>query len=258
MLTCYDHPTAVLEDRAGIDVVFVGDSVGTNVLGYEDEREVTMDDMVHHLRAVRRGVSSAYLLADLPYMSCETPQDALDNARTFVSHGADGVKLEGPKPDIVGHLTAHGIEVCGHLGLNPQFHDKKGLHAKTASASVELIRDALALEEAGAGFIVFEKVPEEVGRIVTESLGIPTIGIGAGRYTDGQVLIVNDMLGVNSFHLEHASRYDELGARAADALGRYADDVQCGRFPAEENVRHLPPEELNEWQRRIKQEGVTC
>ncbi len=244
MLTCYDYPTAVLEDNAGIDVILVGDSVGTNVLGYESERQVTMDDMVHHLRAVRRGVSSAYLLVDMPYMSCETPAMALDNARLMLSHGADGVKLEGPKEDAVRHLANQGVEVCGHLGLNPQLHDKKALRAKTCASALELVESALGLERAGAGLIVFELIPEEVGRLVTEKLTVPTIGIGAGRHTDGQVLIINDLLGANSFALRHVAKYDDFNARTADALRRYVDDVTAGRFPGEANVRHLAPEEL--------------
>ena len=244
MVTCYDHPTAMLEDRAGIDVILVGDSVGTNVLGYESERQVTMEDMIHHLEAVRRGVSDAYLLVDLPYRSCETPADALDNARRLLSHGADGVKPEGLREDVVRALMEDGIEVCGHLGLNPQLHDKKAFHAKTGASAITLFKDALALETAGASLLVLEMIPEEVGRMVTTALKIPTIGIGAGRHTDGQVLVVNDLLGINTFALRHVSKYEDLNARSTDALRRYIEDVAGGRFPGEANVRHLEPAEL--------------
>ncbi len=243
VLTCYDYPTARVQDEAGMDVIFVGDSLGTNALGYEHEREVTMADMVHHLRAVRRGVREAYLLVDLPYMTYETPEAALDNARTLIGHGADAVKLEGPRPEIVRHLVGSGIEVWGHLGLNPQLHEKKGLHAKTAAAAVELLQDALALQEAGAALLVLELVPEEVGRLVTERLTIPTIGIGAGRYTDGQVLIVHDLLGISPFMLRHVTKYEDLNARSLEAIGRYVGDVRQRRFPLEQNVRHLSEQE---------------
>ena len=243
MLTCYDYPTAVWEDEAGVDIIFVGDSVGTNVLGYESEKDVTLDDMVHHLKAVRRGVREAYLLADLPYLTYETPDAALQSASVLVSHGADGVKLEGFRPEIVSHLVRNGIEVCAHLGLNPQLHERKGLQAKTAAAAAKLISDSLALQEAGAWIIVYELIPEEVAREATDRLSIPTIGIGAGVHTDGQVLIVSDMLGINSFDLKHVLKYEEFHGKAGHAIREYIADVHSGRFPTSENVRHLSEEE---------------
>ena len=238
-LTCYDYPTAVLEERAGVDVILVGDSVGTNVLGYSSEREVTMDDMVHHLKAVRRGVSTAYLLADLPFKSYETKPQALANAQRFIAEGADGVKLEGSPIEIISHLHGHGIQVWGHLGLNPQVHEKMALQAKTANTAVQLIRDSLILEKAGIGALILEMIPEIVGKAVTERVRVPTIGIGAGRYTDGQVLIAQDLLGVNSFELKHVTRYDDLAGRMVAAFRQYAQDVETGDFPTAENVRHL-------------------
>ncbi|MFC1735714.1 3-methyl-2-oxobutanoate hydroxymethyltransferase [Candidatus Hydrogenedentota bacterium] len=252
MLTCYDYPTAVWEDEAGVDIIFVGDSVGTNVLGYESEREVTMDDMVHHLRAVRRGVSTAYLLCDLPYMTCETPEQALENASLLLSHGADGVKLEGFKPNIVKHLAEHEIEVCAHLGLNPQIHDKAGLKAKEVDSAIKLIEDSLALEEAGACFIVYEVVPEEVAQEATQRLSIPTIGIGAGRHTDGQVLIVSDMLGINAFDLRHSKKFEDFHGRAIKAIEAYVSDVQRGLFPEERHARHLQTFELEAFKKKIR------
>ena len=243
MLTCYDYPTAVWEDEAGVDIIFVGDSVGTNVLGYKSEKEVTLDDMVHHLRAVRRGVRHAYLLADLPYLTYETPEDALESASILVSHGADGVKLEGFRPDVVSHLATNRIEVCAHLGLNPQIHEKKGLRARTAKAAANLISESMAMQEAGARIIVYELIPEEVAREATRRLSIPTIGIGAGRQTDGQVLIVSDMLGINSFDLRHVRKYEQLHERAARAIGQYIVDLRTGDFPGEENARQLSVEE---------------
>ena len=243
MLTAYDYPTAVWEDEAGVDIIFVGDSVGTNVLGYKSEKEVTLDDMVHHLRAVRRGVRHAYLLADLPYLTYETPEAALESASILVSHGADGVKLEGFRPDIVSHLVTNQIEVCAHLGLNPQIHEKKGLRAKTAKAAGNLISESMAMQEAGAWIIVYELIPEEVARQATRRLSIPTIGIGAGRHTDGQVLIVSDMLGINSFDLRHVRKYEQLHERATRAIGQYIVDLRTGEFPGDENARQLSAEE---------------
>ena len=156
MLTCYDYPMARVQEAAGVDVIFVGDSVGTNMLGYASEREVTLGDMIHHLKAVRRGVSQAYLLVDLPYMTYETPEMALGTARRLLGLGADGVKFEGFREAVVRHLSGHGIEVWAHLGLNPQLHEKKALHAKTAGDAIELVENALRLEAAGAGFLVLE------------------------------------------------------------------------------------------------------
>jgi 3-methyl-2-oxobutanoate hydroxymethyltransferase len=243
MLTCYDYPTSVWEDEAGVDIVFVGDSVGTNVLGYESEKEVTLDDMIHHLKAVRRGVQRAYLLVDLPYLTYESPEDAVRNARSLISHGADGVKLEGFRPDIVSHLVQDGIQVCAHLGLNPQIHETKGLRAKTARAAESLISESVALQDAGAWLMVYELIPEEVAREATRRLSIPTIGIGAGRHTDGQVLIVSDMLGINDFDLRHVRKYDNLHDRATQAIRRHVAEVRSSEFPSIENVRHLSDEE---------------
>ena len=155
MLTCYDYPTAVLQDAAGIDVIFVGDSVGTNMLGYTSETEVSMDDMIHHLKAVRRGVTNAYLLVDMPYKSYDTPKLALRNARTFVENGADGVKLEGMQENIIKYLVDNDIEVVGHLGLNPQFHKRRAVQGKTIEDATKLIEDSIALEKCGVIALVF-------------------------------------------------------------------------------------------------------
>jgi 3-methyl-2-oxobutanoate hydroxymethyltransferase len=242
MLTCYDYPTACLEDQARIDVIFVGDSVGTNVLGYASEREVTMADMVHHLKAVRRGVRQAYLLVDLPYGSYDTPELALEHARLLLEHGADAVKLEGGQAQagIVQHLTAHGIAVCGHIGFTPQTMRRPGRPGRVYGRSVEqardLLRNAAALESAGAIMVVLELVPEPLARLVTERLRIPTIGIGAGRYCDGQVLVVNDVLGITPFAVRLARRYQQFGELGLEAIRRYRDDVERGTFPTQENT----------------------
>ena len=248
MLTGYDCPTAQWLEAAGIDVVLVGDSVGRNVLGYADEKEVTMDDMVHHIKAVRRGLKSSYLLGDMPYETCETPEDALANARRFIECAADGVKLEGMKPEVIKRLTQEGIEVCAHLGLNPQIHKKVTLQGKTAASAVALIEDSLALEAAGAVMMIYELMPEEVARVASQRLSIPTIGIGAGRHTDGQVLVFHDLMGINTMDFRHSRKYEDLNARVLEALKKFAADVAVGRFPGEENTRHLSEKEKTEFE----------
>lgn len=249
-LTAYDYPTALLEDKAGIDMIFVGDSVGTNILGYESEKEVTLDDIIHHLKAVRRGVSQAYILADLPYGTYETPQQALENAQKLIDSGADGVKFEGVREDIVTLLVSHKIEVCPHLGLQPQTAQKKAFQGKSFLQAKEIIEGALALEKAGAVLLLLELIPEELGKIITEKANIPTIGIGAGRFTDGQVLIVNDILGITPRKLKLAKSYQDYQNLTAKAIAQYIEEVEQKQFPTLENSRSMPAEELkqlDEW-----------
>lgn len=250
VLTCYDSPTAAWQEAAGVDVVFCADSVGTNLLGYDDERQVTMDDMIHHLKAVRRGLrGDAYLLADLPYGSSDHPPEALDNSLRFTALGADGVKLEGFKPDVVAALAARDIDVWSHLGLNPQIHEAKRIKARTARAAARLVERSLRLEEAGASFLVLELIPEEVARAVTERLTIPTIGIAAGRYTDGQVLVVTDILGVHEFDLRHVRRYAEFARLGTRGIAAYVEDVRQRRFPAAGQAWRMRQGEADEFER---------
>jgi 3-methyl-2-oxobutanoate hydroxymethyltransferase len=245
MLTGYDYPTACLEDQAGVDIILVGDSVGTNVLGYASEREVTMEDMVHHLKAVRRGVMQSYLLADLPYQSYATPELASANARTLLTHGADAVKLEGglEQTDTIRRLTEQGISVCGHIGFTPQTLHQPGRKARVQgrsfAAAVALLESAMALEQAGATLLVLELMPEALGKAITECLRIPTIGIGAGRFCDGQVLIIHDLLGLTPFHLKFVKRYQHYRDLTLQAIGQYICDVEGGRFPADEHAFHM-------------------
>ncbi len=247
MLTCYDYPTARWEDEAGVDIIFVGDSVGTNILGYQSEQDVTLADMIHHLKAVRRGTKNAHLLVDMPYGTCDTPEAALANAQALIEHGADGVKIEGARIDEVALLSRNNIQVCSHLGLTPQTDTTHGFRAKTASAAVDLAADVFAIQQAGAAFILFETIPEEVAKYLTEQLSVPTIGIGAGRFTDGQVLVVLDLLGCSPFNFRHNRKYDDFHNRAMRALTQYVDDVQAGRFPAEDNLRHMADPELDDF-----------
>lgn len=249
-LTCYDYPTAVLQDKAGVDVIFVGDSVGTNVLGYEDETQVTMDDIVHHLKAVRRGVKESFILADLPHLSYQNPEQALENSKRLISHGADCVKLEGLHEDVVKCLIEHNIPVCGHLGLLPQTQQKKAVQGKTFDQAKEIITAAQKLENYGIFMLVLELVPEELAQLISQKLKIPTIGIGSGRYTDGQVLIVNDILGITPRKFRLAKKYQDFQTLTLDAIENYSRDVEEHVFPSEENLRHMVEtefEELNRW-----------
>lgn len=235
MLTCYDYPTALMEEKAGIDIVFVGDSVGMNVLGYESDTEVTMADMLHHLKAVRRGVTTAYLLVDMPYKTYDTPDHALENAATLLSCGADGVKLEGwEKEAVVKALAENGIDVCAHIGHNPQIHGSRRLvRGRTYSKGKALIQSALALENAGAKLIVLEMVTAEISKIITEKLKIPTIGIGSGGYCNGQVLVIHDILGIGALALTYTKEYEDYENLTFQAICRYKNDVEGGLFPTE-------------------------
>ena len=253
MLTCYDYPTALLEDRAGIDIILVGDSLGTNILGYQSEAEVTLEDIIHHLKAVRRGVSQAYILADLPYGTYDTPERALDSAQKLLFYGADGVKLEGLKKEVIAHLVNHGIDVCGHLGLLPQTHTKKTVRGKSFVEAKEIIEGALTLETIGVFMLLFELIPEEVAKIITEKVKVPTIGIGAGRFTGGQVLIINDILGITPRQLKLAKRYQDYQSLTFQAIARYQEDVEQILFPARENICPMPEAELKQLTQWVQQ-----
>jgi len=247
MLTAYDFPTAQLEDQAGVDSILVGDSVGTNMLGYASELEVTMADMVHHVAAVKRGTKRAYLIADLPFGSVNEPLEAFENSSRLLDAGAECVKLEGwsEKVDIISYLAKKGIEVCAHIGYNPQIHGPKPkTFGKDAPQALELIKSAIALENAGAVLLVIEKVPEEVSEIISKKLTIPVIGIGSGRKCDGQVLVVNDILGVTPMALKHAKKYMDYRTLAAEAIKSYVNEVGSHVFPSDENSRHIDPVEL--------------
>lgn len=247
MLTAYDFPTAQLEDQAGVDSILVGDSVGTNMLGYASEQEVTMADMVHHVAAVKRGTKRAYLIADLPFGSVNEFSEAWENSKRLLDAGAECVKLEGwsEKADMISFLAKKGINVCAHIGYNPQIHGPKPrTFGKEASQALELIKGAVALEGAGAVMLVIEKVPEEISEIISKKLSIPVIGIGSGRKCDGQVLVVNDILGVTPMSLKHARKYMDYRTLAAEAIKSYVNDVEGHGFPLNENSRHIDQGEL--------------
>ena len=271
MLTAYDYPTALLQDEAGIDVVFVGDSVGTNVLGYRSPQQVTMEDILHHLRAVRRAVRRAYLLADLPFMSYQASvETAVENAGRLVQEGGtEGVKLEGGLPVLpqVKAIVEAGIPVVGHLGFTPQsqarefylFSDRRGtvpkFQGKGPKGAKALIEEALRLEDAGIFALVLELVTEEAAQAVTERLSIPVIGIGAGRYCDGQVLIVHDLVGLNEEDLILAKAYGQTRQVWLDIFSTYRREVAEGLFPTAENVAHMEPGKHAELDALLKGNG---
>jgi len=239
VVTAYDYPTARLVDEAGAEVILVGDSLGMVVLGYETTLPVTMDDMLHHTRAVVRAKPRALVVADLPFMSYQPgPIDALRNAGRLVQEGgADAVKLEGGArtAEAVRAITSTGIPVMGHLGLTPQSVLTMGgyrVQAKSDEDAARLVREARLLEACGAFAVVLEGVPKAVAREVTGQVGIPTIGIGAGKDTDGQVLVWHDLLGMwFGKPAKFVRRYAALGEAAHEGLERFVADVKDGRFP---------------------------
>lgn len=250
VLTCYDYPMATFQDAAGVDVIFVGDSVGVNVLGYKSPRQVTMDDMLHHTRVVRRGVKAAALMADLPYHSYETPQKAVENARYLVDVGAEIVKLEGGDnvASQVGALVGVGIPVVGHVGYTPQTRTgERPVFGDRAAEALEVLEDAISLEEAGALAVVLECVPERVAEVVTHRLGIPTIGIGAGRVCDGQVLVAHDMLGVHENAYRFVKEYANLELIMRKAFATYVSDVKDHHFPEDGHQFKIKSAELRKF-----------
>jgi len=248
MLTAYDFPTARLLDEAGIDILLVGDSVGNNVLGYDSTLPVTMEEMLHHTRAVARGTRRALVVVDMPYLSYQTgTRDAIRNAGRFLKEGgAAAVKVEGGRrrARTVRALLDAEIPVMGHIGLTPQSVHLMGgyrVQGKKADEARDLVADARALEEAGAFALVVEGVPEPLGRAITEAVGIPTIGIGAGRYCDGQVLVFHDLVGLGSSPVPRfVRRYARIGEMIRDAARRFGDDVRSGAFPSESEVYSAP------------------
>ncbi|HEX9495631.1 MAG TPA: 3-methyl-2-oxobutanoate hydroxymethyltransferase [Candidatus Limnocylindria bacterium] len=243
MMTAYDTAFARLVEQSGIDIILVGDSLGMVVLGYPTTVPVTMDDMVRHAAAVSRGAKRTLLVGDMPFGSYQASSaDALHNAARFLKEaGMDAVKVEGGHEvvETVRALVDNGIAVMAHVGLTPQRVAQLGgfkVQAKTSRAARRLVDDALALEDAGAFSIVLESVPSEVGRLATERLTIPTIGIGAGVDCDGQVLVLHDVLGLfGDFKPKFAKRYADLGPIVVDALRRFDADVREGRFPDAEH-----------------------
>ncbi len=259
MLTAYDYPTALALDQAGIDSILVGDSLAMVVLGYENTLPVTMDEMLHHARAVARGAKSALLVGDMPFMSYQvSPEEALRNAGRFLKEaGMDAVKLEGGRErlEAVRLITGAGIPVMGHLGLTPQsIHQLGGFRAqgKTAPAAKRLLEDALLLEEAGCFSLVLESVPGRLAELISKQLAIPTIGIGAGVGCDGQVLVTHDMLGLfDRFTPRFVKQYAGLNAQMQNAFREYIADVSARAFPAREHTVEMEDEQWDALQKEL-------
>jgi 3-methyl-2-oxobutanoate hydroxymethyltransferase len=245
-LTAYDYATSRLVDEAGIDMVLVGDSLAQVVLGHENTLAVTVDEMLHHTRAVRRAVRRALVVADMPFGSYHSSvAEGVTNAIRFVKEaGAEAVKIEGPRVELVRALTASEIPVVGHLGLTPQSVHRMGGYRVQARAAEEILRlraDASALAAAGAGAIVLEGVPREVGAQITRELLIPTIGIGAGPDCDGQILVFHDLVNLTfSPAAKFVRRYGDAAALIRDAVERYREDVEHRAFPSDAESYHLP------------------
>jgi len=247
-LTAYDFPTARLLDEAGVDLILVGDSLGMVVLGQESTLAVTIDEMLHHTRAVRRGTRRALLVADMPYGSYHTDMaESLHNAMRFVKEaGAEAVKVEGGERrlELISRLTEAEIPVMGHVGLTPQSVNALGgyrVQGKTPDAAEQLMRDARAVEAAGAFAVVLEAVPRELAAQITLELRIPTIGIGAGPDCDGQILVVHDLLGLTFGQTpKFARQYANVGEIISKAVREYCDDVREGEFPSDRESYHAP------------------
>ena len=252
MLTAYDFPTARLLDEAGIPLLLVGDSLGQAMLGYESTVRVSMDEMIHHTKAVVRGARRALVIGDMPFLSYATPEDALDSAGRFLRDaGAQAVKIEGGlrSARIVETLVKAGIPVMGHIGLTPQSINAIGkvrVQGKSRDGARALLGDALAIQEAGAFSIVLELVPEQLAAAITERLRIPTIGIGAGAGCSGQVQVVTDLLGVGDFIPRHAKPYADLRGTILAAARAYAEDVVAGTFPGPEQTVRMDDAVLGE------------
>jgi 3-methyl-2-oxobutanoate hydroxymethyltransferase len=259
MLTAYDYPTALAMDRAGIDSILVGDSLAMVVLGYENTLPVTMEEMLHHARAVSRGAKNALLIGDMPFMSYQVSvEEAVRNAGRFLQQGGmDAVKLEGgrERADAVRAIVGTGIPVMGHLGLTPQSVNQLGgfrAQGKTASAAKRLLEDAQILEEAGAFSVVLESVPARLAEFISKKISIPTIGIGAGLGCDGQVLVTHDLLGLfDRFTPKFVKKYANLHETMKAAFAEYIDDVETKRFPAPEHTVEMTDEEWQAFQKEV-------
>jgi 3-methyl-2-oxobutanoate hydroxymethyltransferase len=252
MLTAYDYTMAQMIDAAGIPMILVGDSLGMVVLGYNSTVPVTLDDIIHHTKAVVRGAQHALIVGDMPFLTYTSPEQAIYTAgRLLQEAGCQAVKLEGGAAVVssIARLVAAGIPVMGHLGFTPQSVNTLGMRVqgRSVTAARQLIEDARALEAAGAFAVVLELVPEELARAVTDRLRIPTIGIGAGGGCDGQVQVVHDMLGLyNDFIPKHTKRFRDVGNEIRDAVSDYAREVRAGTFPTSEHASSIEADVLRE------------
>ena len=238
MLTAYDYCTARIVDEAGIDIVLIGDSLGMVVLGFETTQKVTMQDMIRHTGAVARGIKNTHVVADMPYNSYDNEEDAIKNGKLLSDVGADSVKNE-KKPEIAKILVENGVNVMGHIGLTPQTITDFKVQGKNEEAAKQLKEESIALENAGCYALILECIPMQLAKEITELIKIPTIGIGAGPYCDGQVLVSSDMLGLfTDFKPKFVKRYAEISKEMKKGIENYKKDVKEGKFPTDEFSFH--------------------
>ncbi len=260
MLTAYDYPLAILEEQAGIDIILVGDSLGMTVLGLDSTLPVTMDTMITHAQAVRRGAPSAYVIGDMPYMTYQiSKEEAIRNAGRFMSEaGVDAIKLEGGRnvADTVRAIVRATIPVMGHIGLTPQSIAQLGgfkSQGRDVKAALALIEDARALEDAGISSLLLEAIPPEVAQMIVERVSVPVISLGSGAVGHGQCLIVHDMLGFfDRFTPKFVKKYANLNQVIADALKSYKEDVEKKRFPEEKHTYPIKPEEVKKIREQLR------
>lgn len=252
MLTAYDYPTAGIAEQAGMDTILVGDSLGMVVLGYDSTVPVTVDEMLHHTKAVRRGASRTFVIADLPYLSYATEHDAIQNAGRLIKEGgADAVKLEGGEDyaPLISVLTRAGIPIVGHIGLTPQTSTQLGgfkVQGKDVKSALKLRHDAKALTEAGVIMIVLEAIPSQLAKKITEEINVPTIGIGAGADCSGQVLVFHDLLGLfDKFVPKFVKQYDVLRPKMIEAVQTYSHEVKKGLFPQDVHTYAISEEVID-------------
>jgi len=239
MLTAYDYQMAKILDEIGIDLILVGDSLGMVVQGHKDTKSVTMQDMIYHTSMVTRGVKNTPIIGDMPINSCSTVEGGLENARQFAKAGAHGIKIEGNKPKVIKALIDAEVQVMGHVGMLPQIAETYRLKGKEPKEAEEIFQDALALDKLGVFSIVLECIPESLAKKITETVKIPTIGIGAGKYCDGQVLVINDMLGMDeSFKPKFVKGFANLNKIIKEAVAKFANEVSSGKYPDEAHTYH--------------------
>lgn len=231
MLTAYNCPVARSLEQAGIPVILVGDTVGMVEMGFESTRDVTIEHMEYHIGAVRRGASQTHIIGDLPYEADKDPDTALLSARRLIAAGADSIKLEGPKLDVIAHLVANDIAVVGHTGLTPQTAENFKRVGTTEKDAARVVDEALAIQKAGAFLLVLEHIPAELGKKITTTLEIPTIGIGAGPDCDGQVLVINDAIGIGDYWPPFSKQYAQASRTILQVAEEFSAEVETRQFP---------------------------
>jgi len=239
MLTAYDYQISKILDKMKIDLILVGDSLGMVVQGKSDTKSVTMEHMIYHTRAVARGVKDTPIIGDMPINSCNTPEDCLKNAQMFLEAGAHGIKVEGNRHGIIETLVKARIPVMGHVGMLPQMEESYRVKGKTVEEAEKILNDATQLDVHGVFSIVLECIPEDLAAKITSKVAVPTIGIGAGKHCDGQVLVINDMLGLdNEFKPKFVKRYSNLEAIITNAVTEFKQEVLSGKYPDKEHTYH--------------------